>query len=176
LASYQAETQSMTSPRRTTTNAAAAVLYDDNAAAGWPNNNDAGSIFLPNLTPSPAAGASWLRSDDNNSSAPQALPSDVVDHPGGDVGSPGFVPGIIVDPGINGDFNLNGVVDAADFVVWRNTGRPPADYDLWRSRFGMTTGVGSGATMAGVPEPRSAVLLLVAMLRIVGCVRLWRSC
>jgi hypothetical protein len=63
------------------------------------------------------------------------------------------VPGIIVDPGINGDFNLNGVVDAADFVVWRNTGRPPADYDLWRSRFGMTTGAGSGAATAGVPEP-----------------------
>jgi hypothetical protein len=64
--------------------------------------------------------------------------------------------------GVLGDYNGNGVVDAADYVVWRdnpaslqNEGASPgvvnqADYDFWRSRFGATAGSG---TLATVPEP-----------------------
>ena len=118
LAAYLGETQSTTSPRRTTNNAAAVVAYDDNAAVGWPNNNDAGSIFLANLTANPATPASWTRSDNNNSSTPQPVLAEVVDHPGGDVGSPGFVPGVTIP--LNGDYSGNGVVDAADYVLWRH--------------------------------------------------------
>ena len=54
--------------------------------------------------------------------------------------------------GLPGDFNNNGVVDAADFTVWRdnlglsvalpNDTTPGevtwADYDLWVSNFGAT--------------------------------------
>jgi phosphatidylinositol-3-phosphatase len=66
-----------------------------------------------------------------------------------------------------GDYNHNGVVDAADYVVWRKglgTTYTQADYDVWRSNFGKTAqgaGSGSGASgSAGVPEPTTLVLLI----------------
>ena len=40
-----------------------------------------------------------------------------------------------------GDFNGNGVVDAADYVVWRNNGGSQSEYDLWRANFGQSGGV-----------------------------------
>jgi hypothetical protein len=79
-------------------------------------------------------------------------------------------------PGIFGDYNDNGTVDAADYVVWRNnlgtmTSLPndmtpglvsPADYDEWRTRFGMTSS--GGAAARPIPEPGAftAVALLMA--------------
>jgi hypothetical protein len=80
-----------------------------------------------------------------------------------------------------GDYNQNGVVDAADYVVWRkNQGTTnvlpndliggtigQAQYDQWRSRFGQSAGSGSGASAhANVPEPSVLVLLIFAA---VGC-------
>jgi hypothetical protein len=85
-----------------------------------------------------------------------------------------------VIPKIPGDYNRDGIVDAADYVVWRkNIGaeflmnRDPNatdlvdqdDYTFWRSHFGNTAGTGSGANAnATVPEPTSALLVLVGML------------
>jgi hypothetical protein len=78
--------------------------------------------------------------------------------------------------GVPGDYNENGVVDAADYVLWRknnNTavtlpndatpGTSPADYDVWRAHFGQPPGSGSGANAhAAVPEPATSVLLILA--------------
>jgi hypothetical protein len=75
--------------------------------------------------------------------------------------------------GVSGDYNGNGVVDAADYVLWRNggplqndptAGVQPADYDYWRSRFGATSGsgAGDGLASAAVPEPSSIALLAFA--------------
>jgi hypothetical protein len=58
-----------------------------------------------------------------------------------------------------GDFNRDGIVDVADYVAWRKgVGVPstPDNYNLWRTHFGETSGVGSGATGSAsdsVPEP-----------------------
>jgi hypothetical protein len=74
-------------------------------------------------------------------------------------------------PGVTGDYNDNGKVDAADYVVWRNhngttTTLPndstpglvsPADYDEWRAHFGMMAG---GGSFSAVPEPASIVSLV----------------
>jgi hypothetical protein len=80
--------------------------------------------------------------------------------------------------GIQGDYNQNGKVDAADYVVWRKnngtTNSLPNDpiggtigqpqYDNWRSHFGQTAGSGSGAGVnAAVPEPATLVLLMFAV-------------
>jgi hypothetical protein len=68
--------------------------------------------------------------------------------------------------GIPGDYNLNGTVDAADYVVWRKTGiNGSTGYDTWGTHFGETGGSGSGAIAdAAVPEPSTLVLLMFAAI------------
>jgi hypothetical protein len=68
--------------------------------------------------------------------------------------------------GTPGDFNNDGDVDAADFVVWRKTNGTAAKYDEWRANFGKTTGGGSsGRQPAGsVPEPATTCLLIATAL------------
>jgi hypothetical protein len=78
---------------------------------------------------------------------------------------------------VNGDFNLDGSVDAADYVVWRNglgAIYTQNDYNVWRSHFGQTAGSGSALpsaeSLSAIPEPASALLLsFVAVL--VGAIR-----
>jgi hypothetical protein len=71
-----------------------------------------------------------------------------------------------------GDFNSDGTVDAADYVLWRKGGavpRTPQNYALWRANFDKTSGSGASISTAGVPEPGTYVLaagaLLAAVLR-----------
>jgi T5SS/PEP-CTERM-associated repeat protein len=78
-------------------------------------------------------------------------------------------------PGVPGDYNNNGTVDAADYVVWRkNPGGFPADaYTTWRSNYGRPPGSGSGSAagiQAAVPEPASAWLLIIGAV-----VATWRG-
>jgi hypothetical protein len=75
-----------------------------------------------------------------------------------------------VPPGLAGDFNDDGAVDAADYVVWRKSDGTPAGYNEWRSNFGRTAGSGSALGAAGVPEP-STVLLVAAAVAGFGCTR-----
>ena len=75
--------------------------------------------------------------------------------------------------GLKGDFNGNGVVDAADYVVWRDSAGTPAQYTEWRSHFGITaSGSGSGSanldSSAAVPEPTACLLLAVAWIPFLG--------
>jgi hypothetical protein len=63
-----------------------------------------------------------------------------------------------------GDFNLNGVVDAADYVIWRNglgTVYTQADYNTWRTHFGQTSGSGTSLSAIGVPEPNVFSVLVI---------------
>ena len=73
--------------------------------------------------------------------------------------------------GVPGDYNNNGTVDAADYVVWRNGDSPDdsqAGYDLWKANFGKPPGAGSGAALGAVPEPASIALLLVCVGMLAG--------
>lgn len=67
---------------------------------------------------------------------------------------------------LRGDFNFDGIVDAADYVVWRKgVGVAPTqdNYNLWRANFGQTAGSSSGASAnANVPEPTTLVMLIMA--------------
>jgi hypothetical protein len=65
-----------------------------------------------------------------------------------------------------GDFNLDGRVDAADYVAWRKNDGTQAGYDTWRAHFGETAGSGGGAAggSAAAPEPSTALLVLLALL------------
>ena len=82
--------------------------------------------------------------------------------------------------GLAGDYNQNGVVDSADYVVWRNTAGTDVssfsgadgngngtidqgDYDFWRARFGNTVaGTGAADDSQQVPEASAGVLTILA--------------
>ena len=75
------------------------------------------------------------------------------------------------ESGMAGDFNDDGVVDAADYTVWRdNLGGvfTAAYYQTWRENFGDSAG---GGGLSTVPEP--GTWLLVAYLAVSFPVR-WR--
>ena len=62
----------------------------------------------------------------------------------------------------NGDYNQNGAVDAADYVVWRKSIGGQLAYDAWRTRFGGSpSGLGSGAS---VPEPETSAYCVLVLL------------
>lgn len=71
-----------------------------------------------------------------------------------------------------GDFNTDGMVDAADYVVWRDgldTIYTLDDYEVWRMHFGETAGMAARAP-AAVPEPASCLLLMAGATAVAG----WR--
>jgi hypothetical protein len=88
--------------------------------------------------------------------------------------------------GVSGDYNANGIVDATDYVLWRNGGPlqnevatigtvTADDYSAWRARFGNTAGSGSGMlTAAPVPEPATMTSSLLLPL-IIAAAPLGRS-
>lgn len=89
---------------------------------------------------------------------------------------------VLINPNaaLIGDFNGNGIVDAADYVVWRKgfgTIYTQADYDTWRAQFGRTPGTGAGAGLGGaaVPEPGLVGLFLAAILGMLPGLRGSRS-
>jgi hypothetical protein len=90
---------------------------------------------------------------------------------------------VVPPPGIHGDYNNNGIVDAGDYVLWRNTlGQGVAagtgadgsgngtvgneDYTYWRTRFGNASASAGGAGVMGggtaVPEPAGILLTVIA--------------
>jgi hypothetical protein len=91
------------------------------------------------------------------------------------------------------DYNNNGVVDAADYALWRNTlglmgaglaadGNNDgtvnqADFDLWRANFGKMVPPASGgalaSSIASVPEPACGILLVLGAASL-SCMRLRR--
>lgn len=63
---------------------------------------------------------------------------------------------------IPGDLNLDGSVDARDYVFWRNNMGPELDYIAWREHFGDPEAAAASGIVAGlasVPESSTAVLL-----------------
>ncbi|TWT78102.1 Pectate lyase [Posidoniimonas polymericola] len=76
--------------------------------------------------------------------------------------------------GLAGDFNADGVVDAADYTVWRaglGSQYQQSDYDLWRNNYGASQLVASGnSSERSVPEPLAATLGMVLAAAAAG----WR--
>jgi hypothetical protein len=72
-------------------------------------------------------------------------------------------------PSIPGDFNFDGSVDTADYVVWRKTDGTHGGYETWRANFGTTLGMGStsaehSASQSAVPEPAAPSLLSLGIM------------
>lgn len=86
----------------------------------------------------------------------------------------------VVSTSLIGDYNDDGIVDAADYVVWRKFDNTSAtlpndetpgivdndDYNAWRENFGAVAGGAGGGNSAtgSVPEPSSAFLAGTAVV------------
>jgi hypothetical protein len=82
-----------------------------------------------------------------------------------------------VVPALAGDYNVDGRVNAADYVLWRRAANQSgaglaadgnqsgavtgADYDFWRSHYG--NAAAAGASLAAIPEPGSVLSLLIGL-------------
>lgn len=98
--------------------------------------------------------------------------------------------------GVAGDYNGNGIVDAADYTVWRDmlgqtgtalaadgagpTGGPDGvvdqfDYDFWKIHFGSTATTGSVSVATEVPEMATHWALLIASLLVLASPRRYAS-
>ncbi len=80
---------------------------------------------------------------------------------------------VAVDGSLQGDFNNDGTVDAADYVVWRKTDGGPDGYDDWRANFSNTlpgnAASGNAAeAVAHVPEPSSMLLLALGGVALIA--------
>jgi hypothetical protein len=67
--------------------------------------------------------------------------------------------------GLPGDYNEDGIVNAADYVVWRKNpagfGGDPAGYNTWVENFG--EGVPGAGGSGAVPEPGGMTALVIAV-------------
>jgi hypothetical protein len=70
-----------------------------------------------------------------------------------------------VDAELAGDYNSDGTVDAADYVVFRK-GQAPGTYATWRENYGESGGGGNNSAETAVPEPTSAWLILAGTFAI----------
>jgi hypothetical protein len=76
---------------------------------------------------------------------------------------------LVVISALAGDYNNDGAVDAADYVVWRKgiaTYNTPAHYAAWATNFGASAS-GAGNKTPTVPEPATILVLLVGLAALV---------
>ena len=127
------------------------------------------SHLLPSLTSNATDG--WLEMIIDNELRSFQWPASIY------IDNVRFTTPAVAEP-MPGDFNLSGIVDAADYTIWRNNlnavddsalngngdgvpGVGPGDYTVWKTNF---VGAGGGSLGAGtVPEPAAWLLAMVAL-------------
>jgi hypothetical protein len=137
-------------------------------------DDDYGDAFVSKLD----AAGNWQWTHDLDFDTLWVSPAIAVDDAGNIVlggGGAGSQGGWIVSlrDSIPGDFNADGTVDAADYIVWRkglDTDYTQADYDQWRANFGQTAGASTSALIAAggshpaVPEPSTVILAFFVLV------------
>ncbi|MEX2172376.1 MAG: hypothetical protein WD851_23855 [Pirellulales bacterium] len=154
---------------------------DVHLAAGYlPNLSDTFQIVTASLIP--VQGYAFLLANSTLPSVSQLLDFHLFYEP------TALTLGIV--PALTGDYNADGVVNAADYTVWRNTQNQTGiglaadanldrvvnlvDYLAWRQNFGkVAPGAGTGEN---VPEPASVILITLCALMVgLRCApNLWR--
>jgi hypothetical protein len=162
----------------------------DPPGQGWDESGGASANQLIELflgggaagTPFPANGSLTIGNAFNPAVFGAGNPGDLEFRFGISEGTGLFLPGSVsyvgAAPAVAGDYNQNGTVDAADYVVWRNsTGNPTLpnrgtgitgpvgtnDYNFWRARLGATSGAGAGIVATGIPEPTTLCSLVCCL-------------
>ncbi|MEX0643072.1 MAG: sialidase family protein [Pirellulales bacterium] len=74
-----------------------------------------------------------------------------------------------------GDYNGDGTVDLADYIVWRKNpasyGGDPGGYVTWRQNFGAGRSTGSGFSAVAIPEPNTFLLVSSLVLGLTTALR-----
>jgi hypothetical protein len=65
--------------------------------------------------------------------------------------------------GPDGDFNMDGKVDIADYVFWRKNDGTQPGYDAWRAHFGDAAPGSGGVGVLAVPEPQTLALVMAVI-------------
>jgi hypothetical protein len=92
-------------------------------------------------------------------------------------GVPNMLQLVVVDQ-LPGDFNLDGAIDVADFVMWRKNDGSSNGYLTWHQSFGEPFGGGAAAQHSAtvpqtqIPEPAGVALLVWALVCLVFSRRL----
>ena len=160
-----------------------AASFNEAVSAGTIEVNEGGALQFNNAQESIANVQSLISSGFITTSSPLGTAGfqiEIVDVNGTNFTQVAF-PTVM---GVLGDYNGNGVVDAADYTVFRDnfganvslTNENPAattpgvvdqeDYDFWKANFG-AAGSGSLVSNAAVPEPASLAYGLLALMGIV---------
>jgi hypothetical protein len=164
-----------------------------NGAPDFPGNGAATSIGPTFVSLSNTQGIPWASTPDFNGDSTWDIAATLLSGTFSGATAPAFVAGSIGDiftsvPAANnsignktlasaittvvrtnviaipGDFNHNGIVDASDYVLWRDglgTTFQQSDYAVWRQNFGETPVSGPALRPYVVPEP-SAVLTFIS--------------
>ncbi len=185
------------------TNFTAAVASEHNLWEAWYKGTGTTSPPLHSNTPNWPLWTYWQWSDGTDSIAednPVPGTSDSVDRDVFNGTSASQLAAQKMQTLIPGDYNHDGAVGTADYLVWRKAMSSPlysyystvylaadgdrndvvnaADYTVWRSQFGKTaSGSGSGSSVdvvSAVPEPTTVFLLFSGALSLVLC-RMRRS-
>lgn len=135
---------------------------DDVTGDSAPNQHE---INDDTLTPFPDAPASTFIVAGNTATLTIPVKIDVIDSFTQRIGGQ-FVATFEISAGLDGDYNGDGAVDAADYVAWRKTplafGGDPG-YDTWLQNFGTGGTGGNGA----VPEPGTLMLLIAGLVGVI---------
>ncbi|QDV73887.1 hypothetical protein [Botrimarina mediterranea] len=70
---------------------------------------------------------------------------------------------------LEGDYNGDGIVDAADYTVWRDGNSPDdtqAGYDLWAANYGASN---ASPEASSVPEPAGVLILMSILAGVMAC-------
>lgn len=176
FAAYSSEVVTTGGNARTFANADASVKYLNNAD-GWPDDNGTSSIYLSDLSADSSVGSNWLLSGNLNDfdsyNATGILLSSITRYEGGDLASPGEFTALTPEV-LAGDYNDDGVVNAADYTVWRDGGvlvnetETPGsntieDYNVWATNYGATSG-----SAVAVPEPMAVFSVAGALACLAG--------
>jgi T5SS/PEP-CTERM-associated repeat protein/autotransporter-associated beta strand protein len=86
----------------------------------------------------------------------------------------------VTSRGVPGDFNDDGIADAADYAVWRKRDALQASYDIWRTNFGKFLGAGVNTSTSSdvrslsvTPEPASFMTFIIAWMSAAAIGRRW---
>ena len=105
-------------------------------------------------------------------------------HPFGPGTSASYARAFLLHLPPDGDYNFDGIVDAADYVVWRgsfgsatnlaadgngNHMIDSGDYGVWKNNFGAVSPGSGGGLAAAVPEPATWMPMIIGALFVVHC-------